>query len=129
MDDSRPPSRAVPMSASIQSARPSIGNCCLKRVPKSDRVPSRDPSLRHSAWRLRQSRSHIGPLRVEEPAEIFAVEFDAVPNLTEWRQPENTEQAVLSICSTLITVVKDNGPKFFQISHCSVKEYLISDLL
>ena len=71
----------------------------------------------------------IRPLRVEEPAEIFAVAFDSVPNLMEERRPENPEQAVLSACSTLITVVKDNGSKTFQFSHFSVKEYLTSHRL
>jgi ankyrin repeat protein len=73
----------------------------------------------------------IRPLRVEELAEIFAVEFnsDSVPNLVkDWRL-DNPEAAVLSACSTLIAVVEDNGSKYFQFSHFSVKEFLISNRL
>jgi ankyrin repeat protein len=73
----------------------------------------------------------IRPLRVEELAEIFAVEFDldTVPNLVEGWRPENPEEAVLSACSTLITVIEDEGSKYFQFSHFSVKEFLTSDRL
>jgi len=71
------------------------------------------------------------PLRVEELAEIFAVEFDmdTVPNLVEGWRPENPEEAVLSACSTLIAVVEDDGSKYFQFSHFSVKEFLTSNRL
>ena len=73
----------------------------------------------------------VRPLRVEELAEIFAVEFDldTIPNLVEGWRPENPEEAVLSACSTLIAVVEDEGSKYFQFSHFSVKEFLTSDRL
>jgi ankyrin repeat protein len=73
----------------------------------------------------------IRPLRVEELAELFAIEFDtdAVPNLKEGWRPENTEDAVLSACSTLIAVIENEGSKIVQFSHFSVKEYLTSDRL
>jgi hypothetical protein len=45
-----------------------------------------------------------------------------------WR-PENAEEAVLSTCSTLISVVEDKGSKIVQFSHFSVKEFLTSDRL
>jgi ankyrin repeat protein len=46
-----------------------------------------------------------------------------------WR-PENPEEAVLSACSTLITVIdNDEGSKIVQFSHFSVKEFLTSDRL
>ena len=45
-----------------------------------------------------------------------------------WR-PENPEEAVLSTCSTLITIVEDKGSKTVQFSHFSVKEFLTSDRL
>ena len=73
----------------------------------------------------------IRPLHVEELGEIFAIEFDedAVPNLMEDWRPENAEEAVLSACSTLISVVDDQGSKIVQFSHFSVKEFLTSDRL
>jgi len=73
----------------------------------------------------------IRPLRVDELAEIFAVDFDSgtVPNLLEAWRSDHPEEAVLSACSTLIAVIEDNGSKCFQFSHFSVKEFLTSDRL
>jgi ankyrin repeat protein len=73
----------------------------------------------------------IRPLRVEELAEIFAIEFDPneVTNLVDGWRPENPEEAVHSACSSLIAIVNDEGSKIVQFSHFSVKEYLTSDRL
>ena len=50
--------------------------------------------------------------------------------MNDWR-PENPEEleAVLSTCSTLISIIEDSGSKFVQSSHLSVKESLTSDCL
>ncbi len=71
----------------------------------------------------------VRPLRVDELAEIFAVDFDpnSEPKLVEGRRPENPEEAVLSACSTLITIAGDEDSKIVQFSHFSVKEFLTSD--
>ncbi|KAI0290862.1 hypothetical protein BC826DRAFT_516638 [Russula brevipes] len=73
----------------------------------------------------------IRPLRVEELAEIFAIEFGAntAPKLLETWRPEHPEEAVLSTCSTLIAVIEDEGSKIVQFSHFSVKEFLTSGRL
>jgi hypothetical protein len=73
----------------------------------------------------------IRPLRAEELAEIFAIDFDgdAMSNFMDGWRPENAEEAVLSACSTLISVVEDKGSKIVQFSHFSVKEFLTSDRL
>jgi Ankyrin repeats (3 copies) len=73
----------------------------------------------------------IRPLRVEELAELFAIEFDrdAGHNFKESWRPENAEDAVLSACSALIAVIENKGSKVVQFSHFSVKEYLTSDRL
>ena len=73
----------------------------------------------------------IRPLRVEELAEIFAMEFDpnTAPSVVEGWRPDNPEEAVLSACSTLIAVVEDDGSKCFQFSHFSVREFLTSNRL
>ncbi|KAH9955224.1 hypothetical protein BC827DRAFT_1271858 [Russula dissimulans] len=71
------------------------------------------------------------PLRVEEFAEVLAIQFDSAttPDLiTGWR-PENAEDAVLSACSSLIAVVKGEDSPVVQFSHFSVKEFLTSDRL
>ena len=73
----------------------------------------------------------IRPLSVDELAEIFAIRFDAdrsaTGDLMEGWRPENAEEALLSACSTLITIVENEGSKIVQFSHFSVKEYLTSD--
>ena len=73
----------------------------------------------------------IRPLSIEELAEIFAIDFDpkSEPNLVEGWRPDNPEEAVLSACSTLISIIEDDGSKIVQFSHFSVKEFLISDRL
>ena len=80
-------------------------------------------------WIMVSSR----PLRVEEVAEVFAINFDeemsGIPKFEpRWRDP-NAETAVLSACSTLVAIVDDGWPrkKRVQFSHFSVKEYLTSD--
>jgi len=71
------------------------------------------------------------PLRVEELAEIFAIEFgiNEAPSLVEDWRPENPEEALLSACSTLIAIVDYQVYKTVQFSHFSVKEFLTSDRL
>ena len=73
------------------------------------------------------------PLRVEELAEVLAFDFDeapgGIPRLNaDWRR-EDQERAVLSTCSSLITVVHDGYLRVVQFSHFSVKEFLTSDRL
>ena len=78
----------------------------------------------------------IRPLSVAELAELLAFEFDAtkegIPKLNaDWRW-EDHEQAVLSTCSSLITIVPadhDRKSPTVQFSHFSVKEFLMSDRL
>ena len=73
----------------------------------------------------------IRPLRTEELAEIFTIDFDsyAISNLMESWRPENSEEAVLSTCSTLISVIEHHDTRIVQFSHFSVKEFLTSDRL
>jgi len=77
--------------------------------------------------------SAIRPLRVEELAEIFAIDFDtsrdAAPDLVEEWRPEHPEDEVLSACSRLIAIVGGGDFKVVQFSHFSVKEFLTSDRL
>ena len=69
------------------------------------------------------------PLRAEELAEFLAFDFNAGPTpsfLADWRS-EDPENEVLSICSTLLVVVKPRwGSPVIQFAHFSVKEYLMS---
>jgi ankyrin repeat protein len=74
------------------------------------------------------------PLRVEELAELLAFDFQTstpggIPTLREdWRW-DNQEEAVLSTCSSLITIIGNSDSRVVQFSHFSVKEYLTSPRL
>ena len=75
----------------------------------------------------------IRPLTVSELAELLAFDFDVaegeMPKLKpNWRW-EDHEQAILSTCSSLVTVVPKEGSPVVQFSHFSVKEFLMSDRL
>jgi ankyrin repeat protein len=74
------------------------------------------------------------PLRVEELAEVLAFDFQAtsdrgIPTLQEDWQWNDQELAVLSMCSSLIAIVRNGGSRVVQFSHFSVKEYLTSPRL
>ncbi len=75
----------------------------------------------------------IRPLRLEVPAEVLAFDLDeapgGIPELNaDWRR-EDQENAVLSTCSSLITVIHDGESRVVQFSHFSVKEFLMSGRL
>ena len=95
----------------------------LQAIPKE--------KFQHASRLFQCMVAALRPLRVEELAEIFAIEFGANDTLNlvvGWR-PEHPEEAVLSTCSTFITIIDDGGSKIAQFSHFSVKEYLTSDRL
>jgi hypothetical protein len=91
---------------------------------------------RADAYRMLQCLAvAIRPLSVAELAEVLAFDFDAsatkggIPQLNpKWRW-EDHEQAVLSTCSSLITIVPADDSPVVQFSHFSVKEFLLSDRL
>ncbi|KAH9960390.1 hypothetical protein BC827DRAFT_391007 [Russula dissimulans] len=93
----------------------------LKEIKKSNR---------HHAHRLLQCLVvAVRPLRVEELAEVLAVDFDHPEGIAKlnpnWRW-EDEEQALLSSCSSLITIVESDDSRVVQFSHFSVKEFLTS---
>ena len=91
-------------------------------------------AARPHAHRLLQClKVAVRPLRPEELAEVLVFDFDEAPGgipivNTDWRR-EDQEFAVLSTCSSLITVVHDGDSRVVQFSHFSVKEFLTSDRL
>jgi len=98
----------------------------LQEIPKSNQV--------HAHRLLQCLTVAVRPLRVEELAEILTVDFDTsegIPKLNETLRWEDQEQAVLSACSSLIAVIKDEDKdsSVVQFSHFSVKEFLTSDRL
>jgi hypothetical protein len=97
-----------------------------ERVLREIKKPNRD----HARRLLQCLVVAIRPLRVEELAEILAIDFDdaeGIPKLNaSWRW-EDQERGLLTSCSSLIAIV-DTGPsRVVQFSHFSVKEYLTSE--
>ena len=75
----------------------------------------------------------VRPLLVEELAELLAFDFTAssggLPTLKEdWRW-DDEEEAVLSTCSSLVTIIPRDDSRVVQFSHFSVKEFLTSSRL
>ena len=75
----------------------------------------------------------VRPLRVAELAEVLAVDFGTASGgtsklNTDWRW-DDQKQAVLSTCSSLISIVDEYGSQVVQFSHFSVKEFLMSSRL
>ena len=96
----------------------------LQEIPKANRV--------HAHRLLQCLTVAVRPLRVQELAEVLAIDFGAaggIPKLNEdWRWKDQ-EQAVLTACSSLIAVVNFQDSQIVQFSHYSVKEFLTSDRL
>ena len=91
-----------------------------------------DGEKREYARRLLQCLTvSIRPLRVEELAEVLAIQFDKteLPTFNAAWRPENTEEAVISACSSLIAIVDTGGSRVVQFSHHSVKKFLTSERL
>jgi Ankyrin repeats (3 copies) len=99
-----------------------------ERVLKEIKKPNRD----HARRLLQCLVAAIRPLDVKELAEVLAVDFDdaeEVPKLKpNWRW-EDEEQALLSSCSSLISIVEAEDSRVVQFSHFSVKEFLTSERL
>jgi hypothetical protein len=90
-----------------------------------------NPEKRTYARRLfRCLTVSIRPLRVEELAEILAVQFDTVlPTFNEFLRPLDAREAVLSACSSLVAIVDREDGQVVQFSHFSIKEFLTSERL
>jgi len=99
-----------------------------ERILKEIKKPNRD----HARRLLQCLVVAVRPLRVEELAEVLALDFDdteGIPKLnTNWRW-DDQEQALLSPCSSLIALVNSGGSRVVQFSHFSVKEFLTSPRL
>jgi hypothetical protein len=96
----------------------------LRGIPKANQV--------HTHRLLQCLTVATRPLRVEELAEVLAIEFgtdEGFAKLNEDLRWEDQEQAVLSACSSLITAIDSGDSRVVQFSHFSVKEFLMSDRL
>ena len=101
-----------------------------ERVLKNINENSRD----HAHRLLQCLAVAVRPLHVEELAEILAFDFDytaleGVPKFHVGWRPEDPVEAVLSICSSLVTIVDKGDSRVVHFSHLSVKEFLTSNHL
>ena len=101
-----------------------------ERILKSINKAQKDDALRL----LQCLAVAVRPLRVEELAELLAFDFQAasaggIPKLKEDWRLDNEEEAILSTCSSLITITRNDDSRVVQFSHFSVKEYLTSPRL
>ena len=97
-----------------------------ERILKEIKRPNRD----HARRLLSCLVAAVRPLRVEELAEVLAVDYEdeeGIPRLNpNWRW-EDQEQALLTSCSSLIAIAGSGASRVVQFSHFSVKEFLTSD--
>ena len=75
----------------------------------------------------------VRPLHVDELAEILTFDFDVthegIPKFDPDRRPKDKEEAILTICSSLISIVDDRGSRIVRFSDRSVEEFLTSNRL
>ena len=125
----------------LRQCFPSSVRCILAELPESldetyERILQQIPkSNQEHAHRLLQCLTvAIRPLRVEELAEVLAIDFSApggTPLVDEKLRWEDKELAVLSACSSLICIQDEwySRRHRVQFSHFSVKEFLTLDRL
>ena len=91
----------------------------------------RKPNQGHAHQLLQCLVAAVRPLRVEELAEVLAFDFDVegIPKLNIGWRWDDQEEAVMSACSSLVTIVKDGDLRIVQFSHFSVKEFLTANRL
>ena len=128
----------------LRRCLPGIVRQTIKELPESldetyeQVIKEINKANREHAYRLLQCLMvAIRPLYVEELAEVLAFDFDsaqrapgAIPKFNASWCWENREEAILSTCSSLVTVaVASDSRRVVQFSHFSVKEFLMSDRL
>jgi hypothetical protein len=91
----------------------------------------RKPNQGHAHRLLQCLVAAVRPLEVKELAEVLAFDFstEGIPELNLGWRWEDQEEAVMSACSSLVTIVKDGDSRVVQFSHFSVKEFLTADRL
>jgi Ankyrin repeats (3 copies)/Ankyrin repeats (many copies) len=123
----------------LRDCLPSSVRQTLRELPESldetyERILKeiKKPNKGHARRVLQCLVVAIRPLHVEEIAEVLAVDYDdaeGIPRLKPDWQWEEQELALLSACSSLITIVQTDGSRVVQFSHFSVKEFLTSPRL
>ncbi len=122
----------------LQHALPSSIPRVLEDLPESlDETYERilreisKPNEGHARRLLHCLAAAVRPLRVEELAEVLAIDFDegGTAKLNPAWRWEDPEEAVMSTCSSLVIIVDDGDSRVVQFSHSSLKEFLTSNRL
>ena len=115
----------------------------MLRSALDDLPDTLDETYEHALLRIEKSKrgyAHslfqcltvsIRPLHVEELAEVLSVLLDTGEDseyYADWC-PDDAQEEVLSMCSSLVTVVDVGSSSIVQFSHFSVKEFLTSSRL
>ncbi|KAF8492445.1 hypothetical protein F5888DRAFT_1909218 [Russula emetica] len=124
---------------------PSNVRCILEELPDSldatyERIlrEIRKPNQGHAHRLLQCLVAATRPLQVEELAEVLAFDFstEGIPKFNLGWRWEDQEEAVMSACSSLVMIVKDEAideadedSRVVQFSHFSVKEFLMANRL
>jgi len=125
---------------------PSNVRCILEELPDSldatyERIlrEIRKPNQGHAHRLLQCLVAATRPLQVEELAEVLAFDFstEGIPKFNVGWRWEDQEEAVMSACSSLVMIVKDEAidedidedSRVVQFSHFSVKEFLMANRL
>jgi len=119
-----------------------LGDCLPGRIRRAlDELPeSLDGTYERSLRELKDTNWEFSrrlflcvavasrPFRVEELAEFLAFDFESgpIPKFREDWRLEDPLEAVLSTCSTLLSLVDVDDSQVIQFSHFSVKEFLTS---
>ena len=122
----------------LRRCLPTVIGRALDELPKSlDETYNRtllgiEEEKQEFAHRLLQCLTvAVRPLHVDELAEVLAIRFDPGqhPQYHVGWKLDDVEEAVLSTCSSLVSLVDVDGSPVVQFSHFSVKEFLTSDRL
>jgi ankyrin repeat protein len=122
-----------------------ICDCIPARLPQAlDELPkSLDETYERTLQRIKEEKWEFAhrmfqfvsvasrPLHVKELADLLAFDFEAgpIPKFhKDWCQ-EDPVYAVLSTCTTLLSIVNYQGSPVIQFSHFSVKEFMTSTRL
>ena len=120
----------------LRHCLPASVRCTLDGLPESlDETYARaltdikEPNRDHARRILHCLAVAIRPLRVEELAEVRAIDVEGakgIPKLRpDWRW-EDQEQELLALFSGLITIVRTGNSRIVQFSQFSVREFLTS---
>ena len=116
-----PPTAIRRVLEELPESLPDMYERILKEIKKSNQ--------RHARRLLHCLAAAARPLRVEELAEVLAIDFhtEGIPKLNLCWRWEDPEDAVMSACWNLVTIVEDGDSQVVQFNHSSLKEVLTSN--